>query len=73
MQQELPAKVSESLLRLVDEQRFLAHFVVDENQILVSMGGQPEHYGLADLSTGVPVADQFRLSKACCRCSKLRS
>ena len=59
MQQELPAKVSESLLRLVDEQRFLAHFVVDENQILVSMGGQPEHYGLADLSTGVPVADQL--------------
>jgi serine phosphatase RsbU (regulator of sigma subunit) len=59
MQQELPTKVSESLLRLVDEQRYLAHFVVDENQILVRMGGQPEHYGLADLSTGAAVADQL--------------
>jgi hypothetical protein len=30
MEQDLPAKVSESVLRLVDAQRFLAHFVVDE-------------------------------------------
>jgi serine phosphatase RsbU (regulator of sigma subunit) len=57
--QDLPAKVSESLLRLVDEQRFLAHIVVDENNVLVRLGGQLAHYGLADLSIGIPASDQL--------------
>jgi len=59
MEQELPAKVSESVLRLVDAQRFLAHFVVDEALILVRMGGQLAHYGLTDVRTGTSASDQL--------------
>jgi len=57
--QELPAKVSESLLELVDAQRFLAHMVVDDEHNLVQLGGQLAHYGLAELAVGMPVADQL--------------
>ena len=59
MEQDLPAKVAESVLRLVDAQRFLAHFVVDEEQIIVRMGGQLAHYGLTDVVTGTSVTDQL--------------
>jgi hypothetical protein len=47
------------VLRLVDAQRFLAHFVVDEEQIIVRMGGQLAHYGLTDVVTGTSVTDQL--------------
>jgi serine phosphatase RsbU (regulator of sigma subunit) len=57
--QELPAQVSDSLLRLVDEQRFLAHFVVDEQQRLVGLGGQLGHYGLGDIVADTPVGEQL--------------
>ena len=57
--QDLPAQVSESLLRLVDEQRFLAHFVVDAQQRLVGLGGQLGHYGLADIAADTPVGEQL--------------
>ena len=59
IEQELPSKVAESVLRLVDAQRFLAHFVVDEAQVLVSMGGQIAHYGLTDLIAGASATDQL--------------
>ena len=57
--QELPAKVADSLLRLVDTQRFLAHFVVDEAQTLERVGGNLAHYGLADLATGGSATEQL--------------
>ena len=59
MQQELPAKVSESLLRLVDAQRYLAHLVVADDQTLLGVGGQLDHYGLTELSPGISVTDQL--------------
>ena len=59
IEQELPARVSEEVLRLVGAQRFLAHFVVDEAQVLVRMGGELAHYGLTDLATGTSAADQL--------------
>jgi len=55
----LPTQVSESLLRLVDAQRFLAHLVVDEEQNLVRSGGQLEHYGLAGLQHGDSATEQL--------------
>jgi sigma-B regulation protein RsbU (phosphoserine phosphatase) len=57
--QPLPQIVADSLLRLVDTQRFLAHLVVDEAQVLVRIGGHLEHYGLAELATGQPAAEQL--------------
>jgi len=57
--QEFPAKVAESLLRLVDAQRFLAHFVVDEAQTLGGAGGQLAHYGLGDLLIGSSATEQL--------------
>jgi serine phosphatase RsbU (regulator of sigma subunit) len=57
--QEFPAKVAESLLRLVDAQRFLAHFVVDEAQTLEGAGGQLAHYGLGDLLIGSSATEQL--------------
>ena len=56
---ELPAKVSESLLELVDAQRFLAHVVVDDQENLVQIGGQLAHYGLAGLAVGAPAAEHL--------------
>jgi serine phosphatase RsbU (regulator of sigma subunit) len=57
--QELPAKVSESLLELVDAQRFLAHMVVDEQHNLVQLGGRLDHYGLTGLAVGTQASDQL--------------
>lgn len=57
--QDFPAKVAESLLRLVDTQRFLAHLVVDEAQTLERIGGHLAHYGLAELQTGTSAPDQL--------------
>jgi len=57
--QALPQIVADSLLRLVDTQRFLAHFVIDGAERLASIGGHLEHYGLADLATGEAAAEQL--------------
>ena len=57
--QELPARVSDSLLRLVDKQRLSAHFVVDDAQTIVRVGGHLEHYGLADLAVGSHAPDRL--------------
>jgi serine phosphatase RsbU (regulator of sigma subunit) len=57
--QELPQTVSESLLRLVEAQRFLAHFVVDDTRMLIlSAGGMLAHYGLADIVVGASAPEQ---------------
>jgi serine phosphatase RsbU (regulator of sigma subunit) len=57
--QALPQTVSESLMRLVEAQRFLAHFVVDDTQmVILRTGGMLAHYGLADLLVGGPAAEQ---------------
>jgi serine phosphatase RsbU (regulator of sigma subunit) len=57
--QDLPAMVTDSLLRLVDTQRFSAYLVVDENEMLVRIGGNLGHYGLAELRTGAPASEQL--------------
>jgi sigma-B regulation protein RsbU (phosphoserine phosphatase) len=56
---DLPAKVVESLLRLVDTQRFSAYLVVAEDETLVRVGGNLAHYGVADLQPGTRAADQL--------------
>ncbi|WP_218508496.1 PP2C family protein-serine/threonine phosphatase [Variovorax sp. dw_308] len=58
---DLPARISDSLLLLIDAQRMLAHLVVDDTQNLVQAGGHLEHYGLSDLEFGVPAGDQIPL------------
>ena len=51
--QELPPHVAASLLRLVEAQRYLAHFVVDDTPMLVMRaGGRLAHYGFGDLVVG---------------------
>jgi len=57
--QRLPAKITDSLLRLVSSQRFLAHLAVDQNEHLIRAGGDLAHYGLADLRIGNPAAEQL--------------
>lgn len=56
---DLPAKVIESLLRLVDTQRFSAYVVVDENEAIVRVGGNLAHYGLTSLEPGTPAAQDL--------------
>jgi len=57
--QELPQLVADSLLRLVDMQRFAAHLVIDEAQVLVRSGGHLDHYGLAELEIGATATEQL--------------
>lgn len=57
--QRLPAKITDSLLRLVSSQRFLAHLSIDQHDNLERAGGDLEHYGLAQLSIGAPAAEQL--------------
>ena len=58
---DLPARISDSLLLLIDAQRMLAHLVVDDTQTLVQAGGHLEHYGLDGLEFGVPAGEQIPL------------
>lgn len=56
---DLPGKVAESLLRLVDTQRLSAHVVVDEADNVLRFGGHLAHYGLDDLSTERRAGEQL--------------
>lgn len=57
---DLPQHVSDSLLQLVEAQRFLAHLVVDDTQMLImSVGGKLAHYGLGDLTVGGAANEQL--------------
>jgi serine phosphatase RsbU (regulator of sigma subunit) len=56
---DLPPRISDSLLLLVHTQRVLAHLVVDAGQHLVQAGGHLAHYGLGELQSGSPAADQL--------------
>ncbi|MEJ8847899.1 PP2C family protein-serine/threonine phosphatase [Variovorax rhizosphaerae] len=58
---DLPARISDSLLLLIDAQRMLAHLVVDDTQTLVQAGGHLAHYGLDGLEFGLPAGDQIPL------------
>jgi serine phosphatase RsbU (regulator of sigma subunit) len=58
---DLPARISDSLLQLIEGQRAVAHLVIDDAQNLVQAGGKLAHYGLADLAFGRPAADQIPL------------
>ncbi|MBT2325577.1 SpoIIE family protein phosphatase [Variovorax paradoxus] len=56
---DLPPRISDSLLRLLEAQRVLAHLVIDGSQNLVRAGGHLAHYGMAGLQSGGPAADQL--------------
>ncbi|SFN14161.1 PP2C family protein-serine/threonine phosphatase [Variovorax sp. OV329] len=58
---ELPARISDSLLSLIEAQRVVAHMVIDGSQVLVQAGGHLEHYGLSGLEFGGPASDQIPL------------
>lgn len=58
---DLPARISDSLLLLIEAQRAVAHLVIDDSQALVQAGGQLEHYGLCGLEFGGPASDQIPL------------
>jgi serine phosphatase RsbU (regulator of sigma subunit) len=55
---DLPDRISEWLLQLVESQRTVAHLCVDGAQLLVEAGGDLGHYGLADLELRRPACDQ---------------
>lgn len=58
---DLPARISDSLLLLIEAQRAVAHLVIDDSQTLVQAGGQLEHYGLGGLAFGGLASDQIPL------------
>lgn len=58
---DLPARISNSLLFRVYAQRMLAHLVVDDNQVLLQVGGHLAHYGVAGLRPGCPATDELPL------------
>ena len=58
---DLPARISDSLLLLIEAQRAVAHLVIDDSQRLVLAGGRLEHYGLCDLEIGGLASDQIPL------------
>ena len=55
---DLPDRISEWLLQLVESQRTVAHLCVDGAQLLVEAGGDLRHYGLTDLELRRPACDQ---------------
>ncbi|MBO9650676.1 MAG: serine/threonine-protein phosphatase [Variovorax sp.] len=56
---DLPTRVADSLLQLLEGQRVLAHLVIDEAQNLMQSGGHLAHYGLDGLQAGGPASDQL--------------
>lgn len=58
---DLPIRISDSLLSLIEGQRRVAHLVIDESQRLMQAGGHLAHYGLDTLEFGVPASDQIPL------------
>jgi len=58
---DLPARISDSLLLLIEAQRAVAHLVIDDAQNLVQAVGHLAHYGLDGLAFGGPAADQIPL------------
>lgn len=58
---DIPIRVSDSLLALIEGQRHVAHLVIDEEQRLMQAGGHLAHYGLERLEFGVAASDQIPL------------
>ncbi len=58
---DLPPRISDSLLMRVYAHRMLAHLVVDDNQMLLQVGGHLAHYGVAGLKPGSAATDQLPL------------
>jgi serine phosphatase RsbU (regulator of sigma subunit) len=56
---DLPARISEWLLKLVRSQRAVAHLLVDREQKIAEFGGDLEHYGLLDVARLQPAAEQL--------------
>ena len=54
----LPATIVERLQALIYRERAVAYLQVDAGLTLVDAGGHLEAYGLADLRSGKPVAEQ---------------
>ena len=56
---DLPARVSDWLVRLVTSQRAVAHVVIDGEQRVTSTGGDLRNYGLTDLVASEPASAQL--------------
>jgi serine phosphatase RsbU (regulator of sigma subunit) len=56
---DLPVAISEWLLLRFRAQRAVAHLLVDPEQVLVTMGGALEHYGLTELQPQHPACEQL--------------
>src|SRR5580700_8760415 len=56
---DLPDRISEWLLLLVKSQRSIAHFLINNELVLIQAGGELEYYGLGDLEQGSSASDQL--------------
>jgi serine phosphatase RsbU (regulator of sigma subunit) len=56
--EDLPSSVTARLRELIYDERAVAYLKVDSKFRLVGAGGHLDHYGLADLRLGEPVAEQ---------------
>jgi serine phosphatase RsbU (regulator of sigma subunit) len=56
---DLPARISDPLLLLIQAQRSVAYLVVDDAYDLLQAGGHLAHYGLAGLQCGEPACEQI--------------
>src|ERR1700684_1743714 len=56
---DLPNRISEWLLLLVKSQRSIAHFLINNELVLIQAGGELEYYGLGDLEQGSSASDQL--------------
>src|SRR5580693_6314807 len=56
---EMPSRISEWLLLLVESQRSIAHLLINSKLVLIKAGGELEYYGLADLKYPHSASDQL--------------
>jgi serine phosphatase RsbU (regulator of sigma subunit) len=55
---DLPTSVADRLNALTYEKRAIAYLQIDSRLILLSAGGQLQHYGLENISSGEPALEQ---------------
>ena len=56
---DMPTRISEWLLLLVNSQRSVAYLLIDNELTLIEAGGELEYYGLADLKGQHSASDQL--------------
>src|SRR3984957_11001582 len=56
---DMPARISEWLLLLVQSRHSIAHLLINNELVLIKAGGELEYYGLADLKQEHPASIQL--------------